>query len=477
VARSAAGGREPEEGERKREREEPHAASIAAAAGGRMSQRQLPGGRRRGTFCTMLRAAVLAAAAGLAAAPAAGAWTTLAAGVQNTVIPSLITTQAGTELASFESPAAGTISVSRNRGAARLVVANDPVAGRTQLVQQPNGAIQLYFPNGQGVGRMTSTDDGLSWTGPVQTQSHTTGPVQSAALLADGTPLFAQDGTGFVNVFRGLNGETVSNVYTRCCGYHESLAVDSGGLVQIALYSNADADGATAYEPLGADLTPVSTTALKPVAEHEAPLVADRSGNTFLAWAPGYPLATGVSVVPFRNGSPAGDGVTFTGGFGGGDPHLALGVDPQDRLWAVWTQQGTLKAARSRSHGMHFGATVTVPLPGTPYELAALGLGGTPGTVEVAVNTGSSLVEQQLQPGLSVRVYKTTKKVGKRKVAIWWAQALDDGVGVPGVTFSAPGCRAHGDAAGKAQLTGAGFRRGAAKVAAPGYVGASFRVP
>jgi hypothetical protein len=426
----------------------------------------------------MLRAAVLAATAALAVAPSAGAWTTLTGGVQNTVIPSLLVTQAGTELASFESQVAGTISVSRNRSAAKVVVSGDPVAGRTQLVQQPNGAIQLYFPNAQGVGRLTSTDDGASWTGPIQTQSHTTGPVQSATLLPDGTPLFAQDGTGFVNVFRGLNGEYVKNVYARCCGYHESLAVDSTGLVQIAMYSNADPDGATAYEPLGADLSPTATTPLKPVAEHEAPLVADRSGNTFLAWAPGYPTATSVSVVPFRNGSPAGDGVKFQGAFGGSDPHMALTVDPQDRVWAVWTQNGLVHAARSRSHGAHFGAAPGVALPGTAYELSALGLAtSSPGTVDVVVNAGTTLQELQLLPGLSVRVYKKTKKVGKKTIVTWWAQALDDGFGVPGVRFSAPGRHATGDASGRAQLTAAGFRRGSAKAAAPGYVGATFKVP
>jgi hypothetical protein len=425
----------------------------------------------------VLRLAVVAAGTALVVAPAAGAWTPLAGGVQNTVVASLIVTRAGTELAAFDTPGAGAISVSRSRGAPKVVVSGDPIAGRAQLVQQPSGAIQLYFPNAQGVGRLTSTDDGVSWTGPIQTQSHTTGPVMSAALLPDGTPLFAQDGTGFVNVFRGLNGESVKNVYTRCCGYNESLAVDTAGLVQIALYSNADPDGAAIYSPLGPDLAPTSSTPLKPVDRHETPLVADRSGNTFLAWAPGYPTATGVSVVPFRNGSPAGDGVTFRGGFAGGEPHMALSVDTQDRLWAVWTQAGAVYAARSRSHGMHFGAAVSVALPGTAYQVSALGLAGEPGTVDVVVNTGSTLVEQALQPGLSVRVFKKTKKLGKKKAVTWWAQALDDGFGVPGATFSAPGCRARGDASGRAQLTAAGFRRGSAKAAAPGYVSASFKVP
>jgi hypothetical protein len=425
----------------------------------------------------VLRTAAFAVALVLVTAPAAAAWTTLATGLSPTVTPSLILTQAGTELTVFDSPTAGTISVSRSHGTPKVVVSGDPSANRAQLVQQPSGAIQLYFPNAQGVGRLTSTDDGVSWTGPVQTQSHTTGPVEAAAVLPDGTPLFSQNGTGFVNVFRGLNGETVKNVYTRCCGYHESLAVDSSGLAQIAFFSNADTNWATVFEPLAADLTPGTAFPLKPVAEHEAPLVADRSGNVFLEWAPGYPTATGVSVVPFRGGSPAGDGVSVFRGPFGDNEHLGLAVDPQERVWAMWTHDGSLFAARSRSHAMHFGATVHVALPATAHALSALGLTGTPGTADVVVNTGSSLVEQALQPGLSVRVFKKVKKVGAKKIVTWWAQALDDGFGVPGVTFSAPGCRAHGNASGIAKLTGAGFKRGSAKAAAPGYVGAAFRVP
>jgi hypothetical protein len=425
----------------------------------------------------VVRAAVVAVALLLAAAPAAGAWTTLATGLSPTVTPSLIVTQAGTELAVFDSPAAGTISVARSHGSPKVVVSGDPSANRAQVVQQPSGAIQVYFPNAQGVGRLTSTDDGVTWTGPIQTQSHTTGSVESAAVLSDGTPLFSQSGTGFVNVFRGLNGETVKNVYARCCGYHESLAVDSTGLAQIAFFSNADPSWATVFELLGTDLAPGTAFPLKPVAEHEAPLVADRSGNTFLEWAPGYPTATGVSVVPFRTGSPAGDGVSVFRGAFGDNEHLALAVDPQERVWALWTHDGSIYAARSRSHAMHFGATVHVKLPETAHALSTAGLAGSPGTVDVVVNTGSSLVQQALQPGLSVRVFKKVKKIGATKLVTWWAQALDDGFGVPGVTFSAPGCRVRGNASGVAKLTGAGFRPGSAKAAAPGYVSGAFRVP
>lgn len=409
-----------------------------------------------------MRLAAVAIAA-LALAPAAGAWTTLGSGVGVTTIPSVVVTQAGTVLVSFDTPN-GTIQVARNGGSPQTIVTGDPIAGRTQIVQQPNGALQLYFPNAQGVGRMTSTDDGRSWTGPVQTQSHTTGPVEGAAVAPDGTPYFAQDGTGFVNVFRGLNGEQVKNVYTRCCGYHESLAVDSNGVAQIAFYSNADRDAATVYEKLAADLTPGAPVVLKPVAEHEAPLVSDRSGNTFLAWAPGYPAATSLSVVPFTGGSPSGDGVTFREPFSGPEPHLALAVDGNDRLWVVWTQDGKLHAARSRTHGLSFGAAVSAAEPGTVYQLSAAGVAAGVGTATVIVNTGAALMAQSFRPGLSVRV---TKK-GKAR----YAQALDDGFGVAGARFRIGGKTITANASGRARVPS-----GRGTASAPGYVSASFRAP
>jgi hypothetical protein len=409
-----------------------------------------------------MRRAVVAIAA-LVLAPSAGAWTTLGSGVGVTTKPSVIVTQAGTVLASFDT-SNGTIQVARNGAAPMTIVTGDPIAGRTQVVQQPNGALQLYFPNAQGVGRMTSTDDGQSWSGPIQTQSHTTGPVEGAAIAPDGTPYFAQDGTGFVNVFRGLNGEQVKNVYTRCCGYHESLAVDTNGLAQIAFYSNADPDAATVYEKLAADLTPSAPVVLKPVAEHEAPLVADRSGNTFLAWAPGYPTATSLFVVPFSGGSPSGDGITFRGPFSGPEPHLALAVDGSDRLWVVWTQGGKVHAARSRTHGLSFGAAVSAAEPGTVYELSAAGVAAGVGTADVVLDTGTALMAQSFQPGLSVRV---TKK-GKAH----YAQALDDGFGVAGARFRIGGRTIKANASGKAKVPS-----GRGTTSASGYVSASFRVP
>ena len=72
------------------------------------------------------------------------------------------------------------------------------------------------------------------------------------------------------------------------------------------------------------------------------------------------------------------------------------------------------------------------------------------------VNTGANLIEQPLQPGLSVRVTKKTKKVGKKKVVTHFAQALDDGFGVP--------ARPSGSAAGPSTRNAAGQGKGAGRL-------------
>jgi hypothetical protein len=86
------------------------------------------------------------------------------------------------------------------------------------------------------------------------------------------------------------------------------------------------------------------------------------------------------------------------------------------------------------------------------------------------VNTGSSLVEQQLEPGLSVRAYRKVKKVHKKTVVSHYVQALDDLTPVGGATFKIGGHTYHGNAKGIAKV-----KAGHGKASAAGYVGASFR--
>jgi len=416
--------------------------------------------------------AVLACAGMLVAAPSAFAWHTLATGVSNIVVPSMIVTRAGTELVSFESPVAGTISVARAGGAPHTIVTGDPIAGQTQLVQLPDGSIQLYFPNGSGVARMTSTNDGASWIGPTQTQSHDVGGVVGATVGPDGTPYFVQDGTGFVNVFKGLDGQTVRNVFPRCCGYAASIAVDSADVVRVAFYSNADSDGKFLVDQLGSDLSPTGTTTFTTTAPRDdrVPLVSDSAGFTYLGWAPGYPTAKAFDVERFKGATRETSGMGFNGKFTGGDPHMDLSLDPAGRLWAAWTGQGRVHVTRSRTHAAHTGALVTTALQGTAYQLSAVGLPGKVGALDVIVNTGSSLVEQRLEPGLSVRAYSKVKKIGKLRVVTHFVQALDDLTPVSGATFRIGGHTYHANAAGTARVPA-----GQGTAAAAGYVGSYFR--
>jgi hypothetical protein len=423
---------------------------------------------------TMRRIALVLAvcAAMLAVVPSAlAAWRMLGTGVGNTVVPSMLVTRAGTVLVSFEQPVAGAILVARAGGAAHAIVTGDPIAGQTQLVQLPDGSIQLYFPNGSGVARMTSTDDGVSWVGPVQTQSHDVGGVVGATVGPDGTPYFVQDGTGFVNVFRGLNGESVQNVFPRCCGYAASVAVDSTGVVRVAFYSNADSDGKFVLEQLGSDLSPTATTEFTTTAPRDdrVPLVSDSAGFTYLGWAPGYPSAKAFDVERFKAVRET-SGMGANGKFTGGDPHMALSVDPLGRLWAAWTGQGRVHVTRSRTHAAHTGAFVSTAVNGTAYQLSAVGLPGKVGAVDAIVNLGTTLVEQKLEPGLSVRAYAKSKKVGKKTVVTHFVQALDDLTPVAAATFRIGGKTYHADAKGTARVPA-----GHGTAAAPGYVGAAFR--
>lgn len=420
---------------------------------------------------------VIVLAGTLLAVPSAFAtWHTLATGVENTVLPSMIVTRAGTELVSFESPIAGTISVARAGGAAHIVVSNDPIAGQTQLVQLPNGAIELYYPDASGVGRLTSTNDGVSWTGPIATDSTDVGGVVGATVGPDGTPYFVQNGTGFVNVFKGLDGQTVRNVFAQCCGYGTSIAVDTANVVRVAFYSNAQSNGTFEVEQLGSNLVPGQTYGFVPTAPRDdrIPLVSDSAGFTYLGWSPGYPDANAFSVERFQGAATPTSKIHIAAKFTGGDPHMALSVDPADRLWSAWTGPGGVHVTRSRTHAAHTGALVSAKLGTTAYGLSAVGLPGKVGMVDVIVNTGSSLVEQKLEPGLSVRAYRTVKKVHRKKkvvtVVSHYVQALDDLTPVGGATFKIGGHTYHANGKGIAKV-----KAGHGKASAAGYVGASFR--
>lgn len=411
----------------------------------------------------------------LAAAPAAHAWSPISTvQVTNTMQPGVLRTALGTELAAY-SDSASTLKVWSSAKGDVTVASGLLSVGKPALVELPAGPIELYAPATtagfalQGVLRWESTSDGATWSGPFKTGSPNLGDVEAAAVRSDGTPMFSQDSTFGITVYQGLNGETSHTVFTACCGYAESLAVDSTGLAQIAFWSNATAfanlfvyetlDGSGAVSG-GAQAFGQPQTAPR---DDDVPLVADGLGNTFMGVAPGYPTGTAFTVNTFRGGSLAYSAGAAKGTFDGGDPHMGIAVDNSNRVWAAWTQRGSVHVRRSRSAAHHFGGANTASLGGqTAYQLAALAL--TNGNVDVFVNTGSAIVHQTLLPVLTVIVSKTTITV------------LDDGFGVKGAIVKGGGHTVKTNAKGQASL--AVFKHHThLSVAAAGYLGATATKP
>ena len=412
--------------------------------------------------------------AALVVVPAASAaWSTISTvSVPNTMRPGVLRTSSGVELAAY-SDGKGTLAVWSSASGAHTIAAGLLSVGKPALVQLPSGAVELYAPATtqgfaeQGVLRWESTTDGASWSGPTATQSTSLGDVQAAAVRPDGTPMFTQDGTAGVVVFQGLDGELSHTVFGACCGYAESLAVDTQNYAQVAFWSNANPfPSEFVYEGLdatGAQAGPGRAFGQPQTAprDDDVPLVADGLGNTYMGWSGGYPSATSFAVNAFRGGNLDYSTVVAGGTFSGGDPHMALALDPSNRLWAVWTQNGVVHARRSRSAAHHFGAVSIAPLGSvTAYQLAALALPN--GSVAVYVDTGSSIERTVLKPSLTVHATAASVTVS------------DDGVPVKGGLTG--GGRTVLLVGGRANL--APFHKGTrVTVSVPGYAPASFRKP
>ncbi len=399
--------------------------------------------------------------ASLALAPAAGAWTKLTLdSLQNIVKPSVLVLPNGAELIAYDEPQAGALKVIRN-GSTQTLASGLAIVGDPQLLYAPGGALFLYASGPSGVVRYTSSDGGATWSGPVQTFSTSTADVQGGAIRPNGTPLFSQHGTGYLNVYTGVNGEAVRNVFSTCCAYAESLAVDSTGLAQIAFWSNGSGQSGFLYGPVGGSLQNLSGGKDTVPRDDRVPLVADAAGSTFVGWASGYPTSDAFVVSTLRGGSLV-HTVKFTGLYSGGDPHMALAVDSVNRVWALWTRQGALWAARSRSSGAHFGAPVHAGLPGTAYQLEAGARAD--GSVDAVVNIGSSLSSQRLLPGLTVSASRGAARV------------LDDGFPVAAAVLKGGGRTLTTDAQGRVSLVTLKPHT-FVTVSRAGYTPTGFRVP
>jgi hypothetical protein len=424
--------------------------------------------------------ALLLAAVVLVPAAGAGDGTFLTLNqLSNHADPSLLRVSGGV-LVAYDIESTGSVDVLDTGGTTHTVLAGWPAVSDPQLVRKPDGTIYLYFGGStpdlktQGALRFASIDGGATWSGPVKTNpASTIGDVQAAALRRDGTPLFSQDGTGFVNVYQGDNGGTLHNDFNLCCGYSESLAVDTSGLAQLAFWSNATGKSGYMYEALddagGATAAPVNLAAgtdAQPLpGTNRVPLVADGGGNTFMAW----PGTKHVTIAALGAGKVR---RKFAIGTAGAPSQIALAVEPDGvKLWVVWTQGKYLWATRLRD-AAHASAPIVVKTPlaagKTAYALEAVGLAGhVQAVVNVSGTPGNTLWRQQLIPGLAAHAFLKPKPTVKVR---------DDVAPVKGATLRGGGKVAHTNAKGLASLKG--FKRHAlVRVTKAGYVATSFSVP
>jgi hypothetical protein len=416
----------------------------------------------------------------LVLAPAASAWVPVTPlTLSNHADPGVLVDKGGMFVA-YDIESSGTVAVSVN-GQTHVLATGYAAVSDPQIVRLPDGSgsLEVYFGGvtpdlkTSGVLRFASTDDGATWSGPFKTNpTSRIGDVQAAAQRRDGTPMFSQDGTGFVNVYQGVNGEIANNDFTPCCGYYESLAVESSGQAQLAFWSNATGQAGYLYELLndfgGPAGQPVNvaagTDAQTSPAINRVPLVADGAGNTYMAW----PGERHVTIAVFGAGK-----LKRKFAIRAAAPRqLALAVEPDGgKLWVTWTTAKALYATRLRD-AAHGAAPVVVhaklPAGSTPYALEAAGLAGSVDPLaNLGTSRGNAIWRTKLLPGLAAKATRKPKATVKVR---------DDTAPVKGATVRGGGKVAHTNAKGVASLKG--FKRHArVRVTKAGYVGTSFRVP
>jgi hypothetical protein len=429
----------------------------------------------------VVRLSVLALlAAILVPAASAASWTRVTPdSLSNSADPSVLRADGGALIA-YDVQATGTLTIVRGSGAPQSIVSGWAAVSDPQLVRKPDGTLYLYMGGSTsdlkmaGALRFDSKNGGAAWSGPFLTNAASTiGDVQASALKGDGTPLFSQDGTGFLNVYQGDSGQSLHNAFSPCCGYDESLAVDTSGLGQLGFWSNAGSKPGYLYEILGPAGVPAGqpvnlaagTDAQASPAINRVPLVADGAGNTFMAW----PGAGHVTIAALGGGKLR---RKFSIPTGASPAQVALAVEPDGaKLWVLWTQGGYLWATRLRD-AARAAAPIVVKarLPGgrTPYALESIGLAGEAEAVLNLGDTGgNALWQTQLLPGLAAHASRTPRPT---------VRIRDDIAPVKGATLRGGGRVAQTNAKGRASLKG--FKRHAlVKVSKTGYVGTSFRVP
>lgn len=291
------------------------------------------------------------------------------------------------------------------------------------------GGIRTIKPDetNQNMNTATAPASGATWdlqTGTIATGDSAYAGDVGAALLGDGTPIFAWSGTGAgVYTHKDLDPAApnfaVQGQLGGCCGYHADVAVDQeSGAPFIAWYSNADKNFGIFGQsldpitggPSGAPvLMPGSTATFNGTPNssempQRTPIVARAGGGVYVAFAGGYPTTKQYRLWRIADSKSA---VLATSP----NNHITgLAADGQGRLWACWIDRASkplIFARRSNKAATKFGPAVKVGLPkGTGDSAWKIACNAqTEGAVDIVALLGSPNIAQwhtQILPGLDI---------------------------------------------------------------------------
>jgi hypothetical protein len=346
--------------------------------------------------------AIVALAAGPAAAGPAGGWTRVTdpggrnidqIGLARTVDGVLHvawTTGHGAGPGLF----ASTISPAGEPGGAPVPIQTGwETMSSPALLATPTGLLALWGGQSPGSGEgevyaATAAADGASWSfagrvSPLDSDAYASDRI-GAATGTDGTPLFSWSLSFRLITHLGLDSSTPNQTWqTTCCAYVPGIGVDAAtGDAVLGWFSNATNDygiwtqtiapggGGRAYLPGSGN------------AEHTAAVAPDQtvgitgrigSPGVYVAYGVGYPTWTSLWI--WEHGS-----ATATRVWNGRvlDPNLTAG--PGGRLWVMWHTPGNeIYAMRSNPDATHWGSPVRVVPPAhtdTIWKLTGEGSGG-----------------------------------------------------------------------------------------------------
>ena len=339
----------------------------------------------------------LAVVATLAFTPLADAWTRISPASDESTIVHLRTQKGSTLEAWYGGGYSTSVVVVRNAEHA-LVIGSVPDAGVAPapliLLQQPSGTLLVYFTAVTGTFRMSSSDDGRTWTVPVRTALSADARIEGGAVLPDGTPIFAaiddyQADPWTLAMYEGVDLERRQDADVQHA--HGSPLVTPRG----AVYFEYDVDGipgGTYLQRLDATGAPVGPARRLPE-QLIGLLTGDRPGNLFVVSVPGGRIR----VANLRTNATWFSGRVYEVN------GLTATVDTRNRLSVLWIDGATVPGVRFHSGSLRVEHRIRpVALPfGEPFDTSPVwgfvAVARTDGHFDSFVSANGEILEQRIR--------------------------------------------------------------------------------